>query len=154
VVRPGDTLSGIAVAHHTTARTLARLNGLRVSGVLVSGRVLRLPARGATPAQRPTPAGRYVVRPGDTLSGIAVAHHSTARTLARLNGLRVNGVLVSGRVLRLPGRAGAAGSAPVAGAGRYVVRPGDTLSGIAARAGTTLGALAAVNGLRVNGVLR
>jgi soluble lytic murein transglycosylase-like protein len=35
----------------------------------------------------------------------------------------------------------------------YTVQPGDTLSSIAARAGTTVGALAAANGIDPNGVL-
>src|SRR5690606_4025239 len=37
--------------------------------------------------------------------------------------------------------------APPAGDGRYTVRPGDTLSGIAARFGTTAQALAEANGI-------
>src|SRR5262249_26310474 len=122
-------------------------------------RVLRLPANCATPAAQVASAsagsGRYVVRRGDSLSAIAVAHHTTARTLARLNGMRVSGVLVEGRVLRLPTHGPASGTATgaIAGSGRYVVRVGDTLSGIAARAGTSLASLASVNHLRSTGVL-
>jgi N-acetylmuramoyl-L-alanine amidase len=159
-VRAGDTLSGIAVAHHTTARTLARLNGLKVDGVLIQGRVLKLPASCSMPASTPASAGsgRYVVRRGDSLSAIAVAHHTTARTLARLNGLKVDGVLVEGRVLKLPTHAShttttTSHATASAGSLRYVVHAGDTLSGIASRAGTTLSALAQVNGLKPSGVL-
>jgi len=39
------------------------------------------------------------------------------------------------------------------GEGSYVVQPGDTLSGIAARAGTSVSQLAATNGLDPNGLL-
>jgi rare lipoprotein A len=38
-------------------------------------------------------------------------------------------------------------SAPAAGGGYYVVRPGDTLTGLAYRFGTTVAYLAAVNGI-------
>jgi LysM repeat protein len=163
-VRPGDTLSGIAVAHHTTAKTLARLNHLRVSGVLVAGRVLKLPASCSMPASMSSSAkpasagrGRYVVRRGDSLSSIAVAHRTTARTLARINGMKLSSVLIEGRVLRLPTHASptttSAQPTVAAGALRYVVRTGDSLGAIAARTGTTLQALALANGLAPNGVL-
>jgi LysM repeat protein len=161
-VRPGDTLSGIAVAHHTTARTLARLNHLRLKGVLEAGRVLTLPAGCSVAMTASSPpasaaSGRYVVRRGDSLSSIAVAHHTTARTLARLNGMRLGGVLIEGRVLKLPTHASSSSTTThttvTAGSLRYVVHVGDSLSGIAARAGTTLQALAAANGLSTSGVL-
>jgi soluble lytic murein transglycosylase-like protein len=44
-------------------------------------------------------------------------------------------------------------SAPVSSSGGYTVRPGDTLSGVAARYGTTPAALAAANGMSVGGLL-
>jgi LysM repeat protein len=163
-VRPGDTLSGIAVAHHITATTLARLNHVRLNGVLLAGRTLKLPAgcfMPATAATRPTSAGsgRYVVRRGDSLSSIAVNHHTTARTLARINGMRLSAVLIEGRVLKLPTHGSTRPvSTPThatvtARRLRYVVHAGDTLGGIAARAGTTLSALAVANGLSPNGIL-
>ena len=164
-VRPGDTLSAIAVAHHTTARTLAKLNHLRLNGVLVAGRVLRLPGRllhavASSSSAQPASAGsgRYVVRRGDSLSSIAVAHHTTARTLARINGMKLSGVLIEGRVLRLPTHAAASASTSSrttvsAGSLRYVVHAGDTLGAIAARAGTSMQALARANGLSPSGVL-
>jgi len=43
-IRPGDTLSALAARHGTTARELARLNGIRPNAVLRVGRTLTLPA--------------------------------------------------------------------------------------------------------------
>jgi soluble lytic murein transglycosylase-like protein len=46
-----------------------------------------------------------------------------------------------------------ASAAPSSSGGAYVVQPGDTLTGIASRAGLSPDSLAAANGLDVNGVL-
>jgi LysM repeat protein len=140
VVRWGDSLSSIAVHHHTTVRTLARLNGIHPDRVLLAGTALRLPSHGAS---APPPAARYRVRVGDTLTAIAADYRVGLVTLARANHMRVNGVLVAGRVLKIPG----AGEARVTLGGRYRVRVGDTLSGIAASYGMTLSALAHANHL-------
>jgi soluble lytic murein transglycosylase-like protein len=51
---------------------------------------------------------RYVVQPGDTLSGIAVRAGASLHELATLNRLAANGVLYAGATLTLP-----AGSRPV-----------------------------------------
>src|SRR5262249_35852382 len=84
---------------------------------------------------RAAPA-RYLVRPGDPLSGIAARHHLTVAKLVHLNGLDPAKILPVGIWLRLP-------AAPVAAATeRYRVRSGDTLTGIAHDFGTTVAAIA------------
>lgn len=106
-------------------------------------------------------SGSYVVQPGDTLTGIAARAGLSPASLAAANGLSPNGVLISGTVLSLSGSPAAAvpvsSSVPVSttasSAGSYVVQPGDTLTGIAARAGLSPDSLAAANGLSPNGVL-
>ena len=95
-VRPGDTLSAIAVRHHTTVAALSRLNRLDPAGLLPVGITLRLPERRH---ERLTP---YRVRRGDTLSGIALEHGLTVAEIARFNGLNPAGVLLAGRRLMLP----------------------------------------------------
>src|SRR6476659_819085 len=88
-----------------------------------------------------TAASTYRVRPGDSLSAIAVAHGTTVGALARLNRLSPNGVLLAGSTLRLPGAPGALQS--------YRVRGGNTLTGIAQSVGWSVAALARANGLSV-----
>ena len=114
------------------------------------------------PAAASGSGGAYVVQPGDTLSAIAARAGVSPSSLAADNALSVNGVLVSGTVLRLSGggTAGAPASTAVpvsiatsTSSGAYVVQPGDTLTAIAARAGLSPGSLAAANGLDSNGVL-
>ncbi len=80
-----------------------------------------------TGAAEPAPAVRYVVQPGDTLSGIATALTVRggwqALYAANKHSIGRNpDIIHAGTVLVVPGRAASA---------RYTVAPGDTLSGIA-----------------------
>ena len=96
-----------------------------------------------------------MVAPGDTLSAIAARAGTTGAALAAANGLDANGVLPAGSAIRVSGTSsGSSSSAGLAGEHEQVVGvrrlpvvPGDTLTAIAARAGTTPAALAAANGL-------
>ena len=119
------------------------------------------------------PAAAYVphvVQPGETLWGIAAANNFTTRSFAAFNGLSETSPVVAGTTLRVPSVgeasavlqgtapvASASGAAPVAGApkpmGGYIVRPGDTLTALAARAGVSVSQMAYMNGLDPNGVL-
>lgn len=87
-------------------------------------------------------AQRYTVRWGDTLTGIASAHDVSLHHLARANHMRPRSLLLAGATLRIPGQGHGS-----SGAHRITVQWGDTLSGIAARYGTTITHLAAINGI-------
>lgn len=120
-----------------------------VSGNPMRRRIATLAATGlaltvAAPAAART---HYVVRYGDTLTGIARAHGTSVQRLARMNHRRVNAILPAGTVLAVPG--GGHG-----GSRAYRVRWGDTLSGIAARYGIGVDALARANHMRSSGILR
>lgn len=84
----------------------------------------------------------YTVKSGDTLGGIAAAHGTTSSALASLNGISNPNLIFAGQVLKLSGA-----SSSVSYSNSYTVRSGDTLSGIAARYGTTTANLAAINGI-------
>jgi N-acetylmuramoyl-L-alanine amidase len=88
----------------------------------------------------PASAGTHLVRSGETLSSIANRYDVPLKALARINHLRDPNLIVAGTRLRISGRARVASI--------HVVRAGETLSGIAARYGTTVSALARVNRLR------
>lgn len=93
------------------------------------------------PPVPPTDYITYVIQPGDTLSGIALRFSTTTAVLASLNGISNPNLIYSGQTIRVP-------EEPAAGAARYyTIQPGDTLSGIALRFGTTAAALAALNGI-------
>jgi LysM repeat protein len=99
-VRSGDSLSAIAGRTRTPLRTIYALNHLGARSVIYPGQVLRV--LGST--WRPSaPATRtYAVRSGDTLSAIAVRHHTTLATLLKLNHLSVASVIHPGQRLRVP----------------------------------------------------
>lgn len=121
------------------------------------------PAPEAPPPEAPAPvaqAGQYVVQPGDSLSAIASQHGVSLHALVQANPRIQNpNVIHPGQVLNLPGAAPApeapeapaptpAPEAPSEAAppeSVYTVRSGDTLSGIAGRAGVSLADLLRAN---------
>ncbi len=183
VVTPGETLTSIAATDGLSISALAAANGMSSGSTLVAGSVLQIPPQTAAPVSSSTSAATsgagsseetgetvpdgdegstvtggtsaYVVRPGDTLTSIAQRMGTTVSALAAANGLNPNGILVAGRSLSLQGGTASAGTAGTATttSGAYVVRPGDTLTSIAQRVGTTVAQLAAANGLSPNGLL-
>ena len=122
----------------------------------------------------------HTVAPGETLWQLAAMNNMTTRAFAAANGLSPDAQIVAGTTIRIPTIAEAAGAlaaAPAAAAtggdgdgdaddglatatstapppmGGYTVRPGDSLSAIAATARVPASAIAAMNGLDPNGVL-
>jgi soluble lytic murein transglycosylase-like protein len=119
----------------------------------------------------------HTVQPGETLWSIAAANNLTTRTVAAYNGLSEDAQVVLGSTIRVPTvaegfaalqttglvsatpqdapgqAAGPAAPAAPAVQGGYTVRPGDTLSGLAAASGVSMEAMAAMNGLDPNGLL-
>ena len=91
-------------------------------------------------------AGTYVVRPGDTLSGIAGRHGLSVSQLAEANGITDPNLVFVGQKLSVAG--GGSTQAAAAPSGRsHTVAPGETLSAIAARYGTSVSAIVKANGI-------
>ena len=91
-------------------------------------------------ASRPTGGRVYVVRSGDTLSGIAARYGTTWQRLQQLNGIADANLIRVGQAIRID-------SAAPASPRVYTVKAGDTLGAIAARLGTTWQHLQALNGI-------
>jgi soluble lytic murein transglycosylase-like protein len=107
------------------------------------------------PAQAPAPSGGgggHYVQPGETLSGIAAQLGVNQSALASANGLAFDGWVISGTTLKLPTASASAVAGPPP-MGAYTVRPGDSLSGIAASAGVAREQIAFMNGLDPNGMV-
>jgi LysM repeat protein len=104
-VRPGDTLGGIAARHGTSVAALARANGIRNPGLIRIGMRLTVPGGGSAPAPA-AGGGTHRVRAGETLGGIAASRGTTVSALTALNGIRDPGLIVAGRLLRIPAGAG------------------------------------------------
>jgi len=108
-VQPGDTLSGIAATHGVSLASLAAANGVSPDSFAIAGTTIRIPSASATPvpasttsSEGPPALGGYTVRPGDTLSGIAVQAGVSMQQLAWMNGLDPSQYLLAGTVLKLP----------------------------------------------------
>ena len=88
-VRPGETLSDIALQYGTSVSELARLNGIANPSYIQAGVVLTVPAAGTAPPATAPPASttNHRVRPGETLSDIALQYGTSVSELARLNGI-------------------------------------------------------------------
>ena len=85
----------------------------------------------------------YIVQPGDTLSGIAARYGTTYQSLAAINGISNPDIIHVGDRIVIDGVVSAQSSDDE----YYTIRPGDTLSGIAARYKTTWQWLAETNGI-------
>jgi membrane-bound lytic murein transglycosylase D len=130
VVRRGDNLSAIAAAHGVTVAQLREWNDIpRGKSLIHPGQELQVGGGAAS--------GTHVVRRGDTLSAIATRYGMSVNGLRRLNGMRPDDSLI-----RVGQRLLVSGAAVMT---VYVVRPGDTLLGIAARHGVRLSALLNLN---------
>ena len=143
-VRSGDTLGSIASRHGTSVSALVQLNQLSNPNLIRIGQVLRVPEAGGASVK--APAGgttTHVVRAGETLGGIAARYAIKAAQIVAANGLTGDRIYI-GQQLRLVPEAG---TVPTP-ATTYVVRAGNTLSSIARRFGTTVGALQDANGIR------
>jgi LysM repeat protein len=152
-VQPGDTLTGVAAHHHVTVSYLATLNHLRPTALLIAGTTLTLSrAAPRTVAARPA-TRRYVIRPGDTLTGVAARDGVSASDLAALNHLRPTALLIAGATLTVPATATSTTTTRRPATRRYVVQPGDTLTGVAAHDGVTVSYLAALNHLGTSALL-
>jgi LysM repeat protein len=147
VVQWGDTLGGIAMLCDTSIAALRQANP-GMGPYIYAGQTLSIPggSSGYTPAQ--TYAGTYVVRWGDTLRKIAARLGISVTDLIAANPQLWNPNLIyPGQVINLPGSRSYnyTGYSNWGSSSTYIVQRGDTLRIIAARFGTSVENLLALN---------
>ena len=156
----GETLSHIARRYHMSVSELREANP-RVSTKLRIGQRLIIPTGGVVVARAAAAAedrraeihrsvtSTHTVRSGETLSEIAERYHVSVTQLKSWNGLHSNTIRV-GQRLRVRSSSSSSVSAQnrvASSSGYHVVRPGDTISGVAARYGVSQAALRSANGM-------
>jgi LysM repeat protein len=159
-VKAGDTLWDIAARTGTTADALIAANHLAKDAVIVPGQVLlvpgarlpRVPQR--TPRPPVAPVAVHVVKAGETVTSIAAKYRLAVAAVLKANKLDAGSIIRPGQKLLLPGvpaKRPQRAPAPVTHA--YVVRRGDTLSGIALAARVPLTTVMALNRLSAADVI-
>ncbi len=94
-VRPGNTLYAIAQFFGTSVKEIAEANGLKCPYTIYPGQELILPIDEIKSPRY------YVVRPGDTIVGIADRYGLEINELLALNRLEDPNVIYPGQILRL-----------------------------------------------------
>jgi membrane-bound lytic murein transglycosylase D len=165
-VRRGDSLGMIAQITGVPAGRIREINRGVDFDRLRAGARIRLP-KGAveTLAARPREpqpaaqtaaagggkAGEHRIREGDSLWKIAREYGVTVESLKKENGMQGETVVI-GRTLRIPGEGPAEAAAAVEPAvlstREHLVRPGETLWGIARSYGTSVDMLQTLNGMQ------
>ncbi len=152
MVQSGDTPALIALRQGVDRQALLDLNNLSPNAGLTAGQRLLLPAT-AKELVVETPAERYIVQPGDSLSAIAKSYGLTLAELMSANRLSNPDSISVGESLAIPGRVveGQQEAVEVGPARNgyffYTVRRGDTLSELARDLGSTQLALIEYNDL-------
>jgi soluble lytic murein transglycosylase-like protein len=171
-VAPGDTLWSISAQSNLTTRTVAAYNGLTENSHVVIGTPIKIPsiaegqaalsaagivpaatsagtsasAAPATAAAAPRPLGAYVVRPGDTLTGLAAQSGVPTAQMAYMNGLHPTAKLLIGTVMKLPSGAPAPARASTPAPAARVVPVADPVATPARLSAEQVKALAAQHG--------
>ncbi len=174
-VKRGDTISAIARRYDISTGQLLEANGL-ADATIRPGDTLQVPGAGPASATLAAAAPReeiaaqlperqkttqqrsssvHVVKPGDTLWGVARRYGVTVPALAAENGMDSKSQLTAGARLKIPGgsRSASSGSAATTRT-TYQVRRGDTLSEIADKFNVSVRQLTTWNGLRQSATLR
>ena len=94
-IKSGDTLSKIAAKYGTTVSYLTQINNISNPNVIYAGHTIKVP--------KPTKATEitYVVKAGDTLSGIASKYGTTYQAIAQKNGIANPNLIYPGQVLKI-----------------------------------------------------
>lgn len=171
-VQPGDSLYRIAQIYGLTVEQIASANGITNPSRIFPGQVLVIPNGSGSSGSTGTTT--YVVKAGDTLWAISRQFDTTVDRLVQLNGLSNANLLRVGQTLIVPTEVTSTPTTTTPevtttttstvtvtttetvtqtsteepeGPVIHIVQPGETLSAIAVRYGTTYQQIALLNGL-------
>jgi murein DD-endopeptidase MepM/ murein hydrolase activator NlpD len=134
IIQRGETIYTVARNYGVNFQEILRLNGIEDPRKIQVGQRIRIPREDAAASSAPgaSPAyTEYRVARGEAFYGISRRFGTTVDAIREANNLKEDYVLKEGDLLRIPQRAGAAGTTAVAAAGS------GTTAGMAA--GSTAG---------------
>jgi LysM repeat protein len=146
IVQWGENLTNIAWRYGVTIQAIVQANGLYNANRIYAGQRLVIPGGGWAPQPQPVNRCSYVVRYGDTLSGIAYRYGVSVNSIVRANNLVNPNRIYTGQHLAIPCGTPAP-PAPAPGGVYYVVCRGDTLAKIAYRFGVSVWSIVNANGI-------
>jgi LysM repeat protein len=154
-VKAGDSIGSIAKRFKVSSKDIIKLNGITDPNKIRVNQKLKLPGSVELSAADAAPAAKsagvktsgksavksagavtasgdvYVVKSGDMLGSIAVAHKTTSRAIKQLNGLTSDKLQV-GQKLKLPKGSVASSSAKSSKAAKETVSPAPAADAVAA----------------------
>lgn len=98
IVKPGDTLSQIALNYNTTVNALVQDNNIQDPNLIYPGQVIKIYKSGNHHQSPPV----YIVKSGDTLSQIALNYNTTVNKLVELNNIKNPNLIYPGQRIILP----------------------------------------------------
>ncbi len=166
-VKTGETLSQIATRYSLKLNTLLALNNLQERSLIFPGQ--KLSVREVTPAKttkRIAASDEHVVTNGETLSEIAKLHNLSLASLLKANKLTKTSLIFVGQILEIPAQTNETESpSSITGNeigkptsiclfhGFHKIKPGETISKLAAIFGVSSQALLSANNLNWNSTI-
>ncbi|WP_434353897.1 LysM peptidoglycan-binding domain-containing protein [Psychrobacter sp. HD31] len=170
-VKSGDGLIALSRRFNTPVKTLAELNGIKITDDLYVGQTIKLPKNAkdslaSKPAEKASktatnkkPAAKvdvvyYQVKTGDTLTGIADKLNTKSSVIADLNNFTTNYHVQLGQKIKVPANSLPLEPSNKASISKYKVKAGDTLLGVANRLRIKPSLLATANNLSITSDLK
>ena len=151
IVKPGDTLSQIAIKYGTTVNEIARINGIKNPNLIYPGQVLEIIINSNITNNNTTNNSKYIIytiKRGDTLWSISRRYGVTIQDLVKWNNIKNPNLIYAGNNLIIYTNQYNNSNNTNNNYITYTVKRGDTLWAIGRRYRISYQRLAYINGIR------